>query len=747
MPAGLYQAQQKLNKKKHAKKRGSRHSSRTSTTSDKTDSQSLRSSIYYGESMRSLPETPENQSLMEAQGAIVEPITNTLEDLDKSTGFPTSSVGSRLQDFELGQINTPTSLSAMKLNEQGRRTSLASTSSEFARNRQDSSMSFASSHGSNKMTTASGRKMSYSQVPTASLSSQLPPGSVGIRPDLFSQSGSREDSTSKPHFHIPKFRPVTDLSVLNNETLLKKNFYNPGYMATRYSTFLQILYEHHLSDPMNFAAVRDHSLKKFINRHSISHIERKKSRVIKSNGDIRYYEGLISYELLQCRSFLRNILDWQSRESPEQVSTITCEELLQINFINYVRYLLSLPNVLPVAPEKLDEILAKHYHFRSFFSEMSSALYSLKKESYADDMTTPSSDVDILVDTISKVSFEFILLEKYAIHILVKLNNNSIIENRIRSHLFSLYDLNMKLEKKESLKILNFNTFFSAQYSWYLAITMPFVRVFESNIYGEDLRLISDHDAYQKHLAKCGMRRDFKDSDSHLYKEYFSRLNFKDYELYVHLSRKDLVELQRNLNSVSDKFAGQTFDNGGFAFQYKPPNFEYYTNSLSSLETETFHVIHSRDILRQLSPNNFKVILSEFHRLLKKGGVLELPILESGDDQIQDLARSRLTGFPNLSKYLDLEVLCKLDIVPHYLQSLLEELSNVFGPKNVRFSPVLLSAKNDMNNFLIKHNALTFHETLGDINTYCSRFANEEQSSTEDEGDTNFYFYIRAEKS
>lgn len=743
VPAASYQVQQKLEKSKHGKKRSSRHSSKTSTTSDKTDSQSLKSIITYGDSMKSVSETSEDKEEPEFHESV-----NSANELSnsptKETQNRTTSVASN--EFDQSQHPAPTSLSAMKVGNKERHLSLHSGSSESHKFRRNSSMSFTSLSTSNRHSSSQVRKMSYSQVPTASLSSQPPPGSVDIRPELFSDSRLDGELNAKHQFHIPKYRPITDLSVMNNDALLKKSFYNPSYMVKRYENFLQIFSEHHLGDPINFAAVRKHSLMKFFNRHSRSKSERESSHTIKPNGDIGYYEGLISYELLRCRNFLRRLINMQAGRCLLHATLISCEELLQINFINYIRYLLNLPNVLPIAPENMDEILARHYHFRSFFTEMSSVLYSLKKEGYSDDLTTPTSEFDILLASISKVSYEFIILEKYAIHILVKLNHDSIIEKRICNHLFSLFDLNMKLERTESLKVLNYNTYFSAQYSWYLAITMPFARVFEANIYGEDDFLVADQGVSNKHLATHSEKRDFKSSDRKLYNEYFSRLNLKDSELFSRLSRRELVELQKLAYLGADTISGQALDANGFEPQFKPPNFEYMSNSLSSLESETVHVIHSRDISLQLSPSNFKPILEEFYRLLKKGGILELPLLKSGEHQAEISAKYGISSFPNCSGFMDLDIARSSDIIPNFLDSLLSELSDLFGSKNVKFSPVLLSERNAMNKFLIDHTAMTIYETYGDLDKFCSRFALDETRSDDNER-LHYYFYIRAEKA
>lgn len=721
VPGGLYQTQQKMVKKIPAEK----PNSASSRTSRPGETAPLKSRTLYEESKRSSLETPKNLSFNEPSQAGVTAAPGCPRCVSK---LSESHISTLADDKELNQGSITISSSALRERDHDRRTSLFPNSFDV---RLDRRKSFNM-----------GRKASYSQVPTASFSSQPPPGAVSVRPELFSHVGNSQDSS---RLQIPKFRTITDLSVLNKESLIRKNFYNPSYISTRYNNFLQILSEHHLSDSLNYAAVREHSLMKFISRHDISKQEREKITYVKAKGDIRYYEGLISYELLRCRTFLRWLIRLQSKEDPNQTCIISCEELLQLNFNNYVQFLLNLPNVLPVAPENLDEILAKHYQFRSFFSEMSSALYSLRKAGYADDMPTSISDVEILLETTSRVSNEFILLEKYAIHILVKLNHNFIIENRIVSHLFSLFDLNMKLERMESLKVLHFNTYFSAQYSWYMAISMPFIRVFEANIYGEDPAIVSSFDTYREQLAATTeSRKNFKDSDKCLYEDFFSRLKVKDFELFSKWSGKDLVDLQR---SSSEKCVGNALDKGCHDFQFKPPNFEYFTNSLLTLESETFHVIHSRDISLQLSPTNFKVILAEFYRLLKKGGVLELPLFKPDDMYIRDLAKLRYLKLQDQTKFMDLEDAQAFEFKPNLMESLLEELARIFGAKNVKFTSVLLSSKNDMSNFLIKHSVMSAYEIHGEVDYFCSRFADEANTDIKENEFLHYYFYIRAEKS
>lgn len=714
-------------------KKGSRRPFRLGTsTNDKTEVQSLQTSKISEESheIELSEEKPEEMHKFQS------PNSRSLS----------SAIGARFSKFELGE---PTS-SAMKSHEVNN-TRTASVQSGLASHLDIRDSNLSATYASKRNSSKKGRNMSYSQVPSASFSSQPPPGVMEIRPDLFKSvlKGSHDISLiNAPRFELPKFRPLTDLSIMNSLSAIKNHFFNPTFQVFRYNNYLDILSDHHLSDSINFATVRNHSLLKFISRHKASKKERELHHGIKPKNDIRYYEGILSYELLKCRSFLRRLIRMQSCEELLRSTIISSEELLQANFINYVRFLVGLPTVLPVPPEHLDEILATHYKFKSFFSEMSDALYTLKKDGYGDEVSTAASDLDLLLQAITKVSYEYILLEKYHIHILVKLNNNYLIENRITKHLFTLFDLNMKLENMESLKVLNYNTFFSAQYSWYLAITIPFVRVFEANVFNEHRGLVNDREAYYNHYNETSARKEtFKELDHELFRSYFKHLDFKDYNSYNSLSRKDLVLIHKTIENKSDKYRGLGLDDPSSSFSHKPMNFEYYSKSLSTIASETFHVIQTRDITIQLTPLNYKVILSEFHRILKKGGILEMPLFKSGDQAFQHREKSKRSEFQDLSKIMDVEVASHFDLIPRFIETLFGELSTLFGPKNVKFSPALLSSQTEVNSFLFKHIGQSLYEIIGDIDGFCSRFADDGTPNPEDEEALHYYFYIRAEKT
>lgn len=746
VPPVLYQAQQKMKPVKK-KKSGRRSSSKSSLKSDKTDAQSVRSSTA-PESLRSFPESPHEED--EHEGSDLQ--SERLKQHTPGTGSGASSISARHSNFESVEVSTPPSPTVRSTEaDYFRQGSVYSGSiAAGASGRRNSTSSIAASFVSHQRNmTSQGRKMSYSQVPSAS-TFQPPPGTIEIRPDLFkSNYGTSSDTSLTTHatkFELPKYHPLTDLSILNSQDSIEGYFINPSFQVFRFNNYLDLLSDHHLSDPINFATIRDHSLMKFMSRHKASRIERTSHKGIHLKNDIRYYEGILSYELVKCRSFLRTLIRLQSSEDSLRSTIISCEELLQGNFINYIRFLIDLPNVLPIAPEQLDEILAQHYKFKLFFAEMSNALYTFKKDEYGGDVSSSASDVELLIHSIMKVSYEFILLEKYHIHILVKLNHNSLIENRITKHLFNLYGLNMRLNNVESLKVLNYNTIFSAQYSWYLAITIPFVRVFESNVFNENRTLVNDRKAYEEHFKDSDLKKDtFRDLDIELYHTYFKHLNLSDYEAYSRLSRKDLVLLHKSIEYKSDKHRGGGVHDPSAAYSHKPRNFEYYSKSLATIASETFHVIQARDLTLQLTPSNHKVVLSEFFRILKKGGILEMPLFKSGDELLQTAPNATRHNFPNALKFMNLNVAAQFNMIPHFLETLFTELQLLFGAKNVKFGSVLLTSKNEVNSYLFKHIGLTIYEVFGEVDKFCARYGNED-GSTHVEEPFHYYFYIRAEK-
>ena len=529
---------------------------------------------------------------------------------------------------------------------------------------------------------------------------------------------------------IPHYVAFTDTSIFNSEEGLRKTFLNPGFAIKRFEAFLDIIADHHVNDPINFATVRDQSLSKFLSRRNVGLTSHWSKMLAIDRGDRQRIEDLLSHELLKCRSIMRSALKLQLKHQ-SCYRKLACEQLIQGNFVNYVRYVLMLPECSPMQAQTLDEFQKKDYEVKRAFADMAEALYALKKDTYEGDIASKASRFELILQSITKTSFDFILLEKYTIQILVKLNNNFLIESRITRQLYDLYNLNMQLAKRELVKVFVYNSSFSSNYSWYLAVTIPFVRVFEASLLNENV-LFSDENNMLTSVPSPSAQTSFSEADSDLFDKYFSRLHLPDFASYTNLSRKGLVDMHRSL--ASKIHPGKV--------NVKPLNFEYYAHSLQTIRSETFHVIQCRDFRAQIRPENHVNMLREFHRLLKQGGVLELPMLIPGVESFGTLSQSGLHPAPVHKKAIwhhEYSFECISDI--------LEGLGSLFGPENVKFSSVLLTLKNQMNSFLLKHTAMSIHELLSDMDLF-QEFAETARSLEKtDEDDLHFYFYLRAEKA
>lgn len=586
-------------------------------------------------------------------------------------------------------------------------------------------------------------KKSHQQQPASLLKSPLssPLEQVNAPPGLKKSPAAPSEGQNYFSSKIPQFKPLTDLEGLNTLDSLRQNFFTPSFQIFRYNNYLDILADHLRSDPINFASVRYHSISKFTRRHYLTSVEKANfESFLHRSDDIRSYEALLAYELLVTRSFIRELIRLDTESSPKQ-TTVSCEELVQDNFTNYIRFILNLPTLeaLGVDQNELTEVEKTHYRIKHVFTLIQKGLHNLKKEDSGDELTNVSNSVKLLLQSITKVSYEFILLEKYHIHILCKLNNNFILESRVVKKLFNSYYINVALKNFESIKVLFYNNHFSAQYAWYMAVTIPFIRVFESNINSEDKKLINDSDAYQEHLSKQP-KVSFKQLDAELFSNYFNYLNFKNnFDYYKGLSSKTLVEMHRLIDKLQTK-SQATHE----SLSHKPMNFQYYTKSLSTIESETFHVIQSRDLIFQLSPSNYKVVLAEFYRILKKGGILELPVVRVGVDNLKELSQiANKKSFPDRAKFFDIDLLTKFDIIPKFLETLFSELNHLFGPNNIKYSLVLLNTSNEVYHYLIKHAGLSLYEIFDSIDAFCEKSQDE---LVEDVG-LHYYFHIRAEKN
>lgn len=578
----------------------------------------------------------------------------------------------------------------------------------------------------------------------------------------FGMSSIKQDSYFS--YKIPQFKPLIDLEGLNSPEKLQKNLLSPAFQIFRFNNFLDILSEHQTNDPTNFAKIRHHSLMKFIQRHVRTKYLKEQNYDFNQTEDIRSYEALLAYELLACRSFLRRLIHLESKASSKN-SIVNCEELVQVNFVNYIRYILNLPNLedLATKPDDLDDITKNHYRIKEIFNTIQAGLYHLKREDSGDEMTNSSTIVHLLLQSITKVSYEYILLEKYHIHIITKLKNNSLLESRITKKLFNLFHLHLTLKKYESIKVLNYNIHFSAQFLWFLSITIPFIRVFESNIYAEDEKLINNYDAYYNHQQNLPQLEitSFKESDAELFETFYKHLNFKnDYNYYRGLKSKHLVNLHRQIDDKSPRYAHTKIAEPLTTYSHKPINFEYYSKSLSTIELETFYAIHSADPVLQFTPLNYKIVLREFHRILKVGGVLELPIYKLALNDIRDISKLQNEAAKdfasqntdedktiNPSDYLDVDLLIKFNLIPKFTRTLLKELNVVFGTKNLKYTVLLLNSATEVNRYLVRHVALTMNEIFGQTDKFAEKYGLDDTKLEAISDGVHYYYYIKAEKT
>ncbi|KAF7584419.1 hypothetical protein FOB63_000491 [Clavispora lusitaniae] len=713
VPSMSYQAQQKMNKNKREKQKQQGDRSRKgSSVSDKAGSRSSRSSASIhssneaSQSIKSLnePSRPMQKLLGSRSSGSME-MTPVISESDAT-------------NFEEG--TAPTSSSSMKI-DVSPQTKIGSHSSSI---NSEGSIPI-SPNNVTKSASSQNRHLSFSQVPTASMEPQYPPESM---------SPNKRRGKMNTNFEVPPFQLITDLSILNDDVIAKKNFFNPSILDKRFHNYLNWLSEYQSSDPLNFAAVRAESMMKLIKRHGTNYFQKASGDGSNHIEDTRYYEGLLAYEAMQCRSFIKDLLYLDSKKNSHKEPLIFNETLIQLNFANYVWYLLRLPNISLNDSKQLDEIISKHYHFKAAFGEVKDALYNLNMESYSGDILNSTAGANLLLQSVTKVANEFMILENYLIHILNKFGGNSLIEHRVTKHLFSLFDLNLKLENTESLKVLHYNMFLSDHYSWNLAINIPFVRVFEMNVHNELKDSVNDMSAYQEQLKSSNKKTTFSNRDKQLFDDYFKNLDLQDYEQYRSMSGKDFVELQKSASARIHKFSSM-LDDATIKNHHKPPNFEYYSESLSTIASDTFHVIHCRDAYFQLTQTNYKVVLSEFHRLLKRGGILELPLFIPGESQIDNLREDTLMG-------VELEA---PKPIPNFIFTICDELYLLFGAKNVKYAEVLLSPQNMISNFWINHVNFLTNDAYGDVNAFCAKHQSDQILSPNTK-ECHYFYYIRAEK-
>jgi len=557
--------------------------------------------------------------------------------------------------------------------------------------------------------------------------------------------GVSEDNRNRKKIEAIDFKPIIDLSIVNSYKTMEEHMFFPTFQVLKYRNFLSILSDHHQNDPISFASVRNHSLVNFIASYKGG--KQVAENVDLKQKDVRFYETLLGTELLRSRTIFRELIRRDSAKLKNKSKIINCEELAQLNLSNYVRFVLNLPDEIPVPVEQLDTIQRTHYKYKELFKQIGHVLYLKNKEVGGDE--NPDASNAYILQTIRKVSYEYILLEKYLLHIFTKLGDNSLIQSRNLSVLFEKFNNKMQSKDSESIKVLHYNAYFSSQYSWYLSITAPFLRVVEMNSYSENFELVNNFDNYYKNINSVE-KVSFKNLDSDLYEVYFKNLGLNDYSKYRSLTPEKLVAIQRSIDKIAQKLNScktlESDDNISNC-SHKPMNFEYYTESLATIESETFHLIQSRDLPLQLTPTNYSVVLTEFHRILQKDGVLEIPYIQLTRNKITENFQ-QMHDFSKDEGFMNLNLLEHFNMIPDFLKTILTELSYIFGKGNVKYHVSLLNSIGELNCFLAKHICFQLFEMFGRLDEYSSKFTNADEMSLHDINEEGMYYfiYIRAQK-
>lgn len=744
VPSVLFQTQQKLKRgekdKKHKHKHKSKKphdlaltpeiSSKTNSNPSSTNTSIREDSIH--EHHNEDPSRPVNATQLSEELNRIK-----TEDAETSSVHTPSDIKSHLSESSADHLEAPRKNS----------TSTNASIPKQYRYRRNSSLS---SHASLPLQLREREKSKLTgntTLPSLSL-----PGapSTPSRTSNYSNDVESDDASSKifkPSYSMaqvddfPKFIALDDVGGLNSLNKMQESMFSPSFQIFRFNNFLDILSGQHSNDPINFANIRYNSISKFLVRHSqCSNMEFDGEWKV---NDLRDFEGPLAYQLISMRSFLRKLIQEQaSSKSNGKTDILTCEELIQINFTNYMRFLLNLPQKYLTTPtSQLDAQLAMHQKFKLMFSLLIKSLHNFRKEETGDEISTITNSTTILLQTVTKVSYEYILLEKYHINILNQLSNNCLIDTRIVSRLFEMYQDGSIRPPDERVvpRVLVYNSYFSSQYSWYMAVTIPFLNIVELNIFHEteDLRDLSRYRRYEKSVSKIS----FDESEKKLFDHHFKHVHFNNFAEFRNTSDEKLVSMQRS-SYLSDDNSSIASDSSSASNQHKPRNFSYFNKPLSAIPDDSFDVIQSRDLLLQLNNNNIDTMISEFYRILKVGGVLDSPLILLGAETIKsDLST---VGFPKLTKPEGPHLSDHYEVISNFAEVFISKLIKVFGNGNVKLGTVLLSSADATTDFLAKDIGFHVAEMIGEADLYCEAF--EDRAGKPSEG-VHFFFQIQATKN
>lgn len=444
---------------------------------------------------------------------------------------------------------------------------------------------------------------------------------------------------------------------------LKKDLFFATDTSYNFSSFLSTVYGQEQNDPIYYAKTRNQSIKNF--RHSLlSNTNPESGSFYSDKSGDRTGHLYVTFRS-RVKSAILKRLGLNKTEIPR-----IPEEIYQ----RFARVLTRESSRMKNAET-------------TCIGPVDLALIFEKTHLDSDDSSQPQNTNQLETDKliITKFSNEYTLLEHYFIQVIEILGNGLLVDRRTFDKLVALFTLNMKLENMESVKILSFNNGLSTLYSWYLALTLPFVRVFETN------SLFQSIPSTQKEYISASFAQEYLESlDQELYLSYFRSLDLRVLPIIPSMRKAGLLRLMY----------GEQFHVDSSSTKPSPENFEYFSQSLDVLPEASFHLIHSRDLTLHDEKLDFKHTALQFYRILKKNGLLEIPILMPGSSRPLIPSVSVNETEDNSINYWSLVVTPMFSI-----------LSEVFGSENVQFSVATSSFAAEMNEYLQQFISLEQHET------------------------------------
>lgn len=520
----------------------------------------------------------------------------------------------------------------------------------------------------------------------------------------FSRLASRtfvknESENSKGTNEDLNFRPLTDLSGFHAHGSEIKNTLSTEYPYFRYNQFLDYLGVSSRKDPISFGDIRYECLMKYINSYRHNNDIKK----VELSKDLQYYENLLGSVMQSMRNFIRIIL--REEYSPEK-DFKNNDELVHLNGVKYIHFLMTLPSQVSLDDEKLNIYQKTTLQYKEILQNIGHCLRNLAKERIDGAMATHNFGY-FFVQVARKVANDYSLLELYRIHIYDKLGNNSLIGTRSLQKLFEKYISRKKENSFNTVKVLNYNTHFSMFLSWWMAVRVPFVRLIEMSAYNEEIDLVNNIDSYHSHEVNA-KKVSFEELDIKLRNDFFEFINITDYKAYRILATEKLTQIQNFYTKfvLSNENRGQNLASYGC----KPVNYEYSSESLQRIPSESISLITSRDLKLQLTPSSYYVILREFYRILERDGILEIPMVVT--DNLESVKNNSIFHL-NCCKYGEIDLSGFFDCIPNFFEVVVVELQRIFGRENVKYNISALNEFDNLGKYLSKAEAYSNMEIAG----------------------------------